>query len=191
MNTRKDKIQSIPSVDSNYNEPFEGLVETYYQIKGYITSSNKWFWYWPQDYKQSIYMDIDVLAINSIETIIVNVSGSLDKKIGFDRNGQLKDDMLKDLFVREHAYMKNVPQYQWLIKDKTVKKVIAFIWGNKLKERLLNHPKFLKNEIELLSSDEILSELEKKINLEKFQKSNNSFLKTVQLSIKRKKFPEM
>lgn len=191
MDTRKDKIQSIPSVDSNYNEPFEGLVEAYYQIKGYITSSNKWFWYWPQDYKQSIYMDIDVLAINSIETIIVSVSGSLDKKIGLDRNGQLKDDMLKNLFVRELAYMKNVPQYQWLIKDRTVKKVIAFIWGNKLKERLLNHPKFLKNEIKLLSSNEILSELEKKINLEKFQKSNNPFLKTVQLFIKRKEFPEM
>ena len=120
-----------------------------------------------------------------------SVSGSLDNKIGFYRNGQLKDDMFKNLFVREHAYMKNVPQYQWLIKDRTVKKVIAFIWGNKLKERLLNNPKFLKKEIKLLSYNEILSELEKKIKLEKFQKSNNAFLKTIQLFIKRKEFSEM
>jgi len=190
MDVGEDKIQSIPSVDSNYTEPFEGLVETYYQIKGYITSSNKWFWYWPQDKPQRIYMDIDVLAINSIETIIVNVSGSLDSKIRFDGNGQLKDDMLKNLFVRELKYMKNVAQYQWLIKDRTVKKVIAFIWGNKLKERLLNHSKFLKNEIKLLSSNEILSELEK-INLEKFQKSYNPYIKTIQLFIKRKKFSKM
>lgn len=191
MEAGEGKFQSIPSVDSNYTEPFEGLVETYYQIKGYITSSNKWFWYWPQEGKQRLYMDIDVLAINSTETVIVSVSGSLDKKIGFDRNKQLKDDMIKNLFVRELAYIKNVPQYQWLTKNRTVKKVIAFIWGNKLQERLLNHSEFLKHGIKLLSSNEILLELEKKINLEKFQKSNNSFLKTIQLFVKRKEFPEM
>ncbi|KKN27464.1 hypothetical protein LCGC14_0864360 [marine sediment metagenome] len=190
MNKMKGKFQSIPSLDSNSIEPFEGLVEAYYQINGYITSANKWFWYW-QDPKRH-YMDIDVLAVNSNETIIVSVSGSLDKKIGLSRNGRLKDEMLKDLFVREQAYMRNVPQYQWLIEDRSVKKVIAFIWGNKLKERLLNHPKFPKNEIKLLSSNEILSEFEEKIEiLEKFQKSNNPFLKTIQLFIKRNKFTEM
>jgi len=37
-----------------------------------------------------------------------------------------------------------------------------------------------------------LSELEEKIEiLEKFQKSNNPFLKTIQLFMKRKKFTEM
>ena len=37
MEAGEEKFQSIPSVDSDYTEPFEGLVETYYQIKGYIT----------------------------------------------------------------------------------------------------------------------------------------------------------
>ena len=47
----EDTVQDIPSVDSDNTEPFEGLVETYFQSKGYITSLNKWFWYW-QEVKQ-------------------------------------------------------------------------------------------------------------------------------------------
>jgi len=32
-----DKVDKVP-------DSFEALVEVYYQTKGYITSSNKWFW---------------------------------------------------------------------------------------------------------------------------------------------------
>ena len=40
----KNLVQDIPSPDSMQTEPFESIVELYYQTQGYITSSNKWFW---------------------------------------------------------------------------------------------------------------------------------------------------
>lgn len=40
----KYQIQSFPTSDSPVNDSFEGIVELYFQIKGYITSTGKWFW---------------------------------------------------------------------------------------------------------------------------------------------------
>ena len=40
----KDEIQNYPTSDSPNHDAFEGIVELYYEIKGYITSSGKWFW---------------------------------------------------------------------------------------------------------------------------------------------------
>lgn len=38
--------QTFPTVDSPVNDAFEGIVELYYQINGYITSTGKWFYKW-------------------------------------------------------------------------------------------------------------------------------------------------
>ncbi len=73
-NSSEDTVQDTPSVDSDNTEPFEGLVETHFQSKGYITSSNKWFWYWQEGKQQRGYKDIDVLAINSTEKMLIDIT---------------------------------------------------------------------------------------------------------------------
>jgi len=78
-------FQNFPVVDGFPADPFEALVEVYYQTKGYITSSNKWFWVWESGKKQGGYRDIDVLAVNDRETLIVSVTINLDDKISLKK----------------------------------------------------------------------------------------------------------
>ena len=54
------KVQNLPVVDSPATEPLEAIICTYFQINGYFTSSNKWFWVFDEDKKQRGYQDIDV-----------------------------------------------------------------------------------------------------------------------------------
>ena len=81
----KNDIQKYPSSDSPNHDAFEGIVELYYEIKGYITSSGKWFWKKSDGRQQRGYQDIDVLAINGKETIIVSVSSNFDDKLNFSK----------------------------------------------------------------------------------------------------------
>ncbi len=187
-----DQIQNIPSVDSVNTEPFEGLVELYFQSKGYITSSNKWFWCWEKGKQQRGFMDIDLIAINSDEIIIVVITGNLDNKIRFDKEGNLRLDMLRNLFIKEIEFLKNVPQYSWLL-EKKLKKIIAYVYGKSLKDRLLNNKNFLNSEIELISSDFMIDELIKynTVGTGKFLKTNNSIMKMIQLFIKKTQNPEL
>ena len=76
----ENKIQDIPVSDSPNNDAFEAIVELYYQLNGFITSSGKWFWYAQKGKQQRGYQDFDVLAINGQETIIVSVSSNLDDR---------------------------------------------------------------------------------------------------------------
>ncbi|MBO8181670.1 MAG: hypothetical protein H0Z28_02615 [Archaeoglobus sp.] len=78
----KREVQWYEIVDSPPTEPFEALVEVYFQTKGYITSSNKWFWVQERGKTQRGYRDIDILAINGEETLIVSVTTNLKDKIG-------------------------------------------------------------------------------------------------------------
>jgi hypothetical protein len=57
------EVQNYPTVDSIQTEPFESLVEIYCQLRGYVTSSNKWFWYFESGKKQRGDQDIDLVAI--------------------------------------------------------------------------------------------------------------------------------
>ncbi len=181
----EDAVQKIPSVDSDNTEPFEGLVETYFQSKGYITSSNKWFWYWQEGKQQRGYKDIDVLAMSSNETVLIDVTGELTDKIGFDKKRNLKSDNLNMLFYKEIKYLENVPQYSWLLEKRKIRKVIAYVYGKPLSERLTKNKDFLKSGIELLSSDKIIEELIK-YNQRKSLKTNNSIMKMIQLFNKKR-----
>lgn len=149
----KNGIQNIPVSDSPNNDAFEAVVELYYQLKGYITCSGKWYWYAEKGKQQRGYQDFDVLAINSEETVIVSVSSNLDDKVSFNRNGKINEDKLKKLkkyFERSEKYLQNVPEYEWLIKKREIKRVVAYLSFQKKK---LNEIKIImkNNEIELLS----------------------------------------
>lgn len=111
-----DKTEALksPVPDSSQAEPFESIVELYYQAKGYITSSNKWFWSWEKEKKkQRGWRDIDVLAVNNEETLIVAVTVNLHDKVGSKRN----KDNLRDYFRRVEDYLKHVKEYRWLTQS--------------------------------------------------------------------------
>lgn len=158
-------VQNYPNVDSVQTEPFESLVETYYQIKGYITSSNKWFWYFEKGKKQRGYQDIDLLAIDENETLIIAITVNLDDKIRYTRYGKLREDMMGKLhqyFERAETYLKNVQQYSWLVNRRTVQKVIAYAYGDKLADRV--KPELAKAGIKLVSANDIVKNLKEDIS---------------------------
>lgn len=124
-------IQSVPVPDSPAFDALEGIVELYFQVKGYITSSGKWFWVWDKSAKkQRGYQDIDVIAIGQDETLLVSVSSNLDDKAGFKRSGAFDDEKLsklKDHFARSKRYLKRVEQYSWLVKKpRSVRMIVAY-----------------------------------------------------------------
>ena len=153
-------IQNYPTTDSVPIDPFEGLVATYYQLKGYITSSNKWFWFWEEGKKQRGYQDIDVLAINDTETVIVSVTANLDDKVRYTRQGVLRRDMLdklNDHFGRVKAYLAAVPEYAWLVSGgRKVRKVVAFGSGDRLADRIRDQV----GDIELLYMRDVIQDLQ-------------------------------
>lgn len=158
----KNDIQKIPVSDSPSNDAFESVVELYYQINGYITSSGKWFWYKEKGKQQRGYQDFDVLAISEKETVIVSVSSNLDDKISFKRDktvNQVQLDKLLNFFKRSEEYLSNVKQYEWLIsKERKIKKVVAYLTYPKTKidqiEQVLQ-----KEKIELLSSKDFINDI--------------------------------
>lgn len=131
-------IQKYPSPDSQNHDAMEAFVELYYQVNGYITSSGKWFWTHGKDKQNRGYLDIDVLAINSEETLIVNVTSNLDDKIGLDKNGNFRDDKLERIllyFYKCKNYLEQTREYEWLIKGRIVKFVVVYSSAPKRRER--------------------------------------------------------
>ena len=180
-------VQNYPTTDSTPTDPFEGLVAAYYQIRGYITSSNKWFWVREERKRQRGYQDIDVLAINAVETVIVSVTGNLDDKVRYTREGALRSDMLErleDYFKRTREYLALVPEYRWLLDNgRQIRKVVAFASGDKLAERIRDE--IGKYGIELLSAKEIVRYLQATIAEQKKRglRTNNQFVKLMQLML--------
>jgi hypothetical protein len=181
------EIQTYPSVDNLATDAFESIVETFYQLNGYITSSNKWFWYNDErnDKKQQGYQDIDVLAINSNSVKIVSVTSNLDDKIRFKSNGLLNDEMLDKLifyFKKCEDYLNCVDEYKWIINkdveknNRTVDYVIAYsLPNNKLHDKISSVVD--SDKIKLLSPNEISNGLEKYVvNNDKFISKNNGGL---------------
>jgi len=117
-NPDRGNIQTFPISDSPVNDAFEGIVELYYQLKGYITSTGKWFWEYGMGKQQRGYQDIDLLAINGDEAVIVSVSSCLDDKINFSRSdGKINRDKLEKLqsyFSRTERYLNSVNEYKWI-----------------------------------------------------------------------------
>ena len=177
------KIQSIPNPDSPNNDAFEAIVELYYQTLGYITSSGKWFWVWEDGKKQRGYQDIDVLAVNENEVIIVSVTSNLDDKLRQRKNGVINKDMLNRLnsyFERVKQYLQSVSQYKWLVAgDKQIKEVVAYNHAvKKASQKVI--PVLKRNGIETLSSKHMLNSLSKYIKQPNL-KIQDQMLRTIQL----------
>lgn len=123
------QIQTIPVTDSPNNDAFEAIVETYYQSQGYITSAGKWFWVWEEGKKQRGYQDIDLLAINETESVIVSVTSNLDDKINTKGNVVNKEKLNRLIghFERVKQYLSTVNQYRWIVsKSRLVRCVVAY-----------------------------------------------------------------
>lgn len=125
----KNEVQNIPVSDGMSSDAFESVVELYYQLKGYITSSGKWFWCKEKGKEKRGYQDLDILAVNESETIIVSVSTNLDDKMSFKRSsGKIDEDKLRRLekfFGRAESYLRTVKEYNWLAAKKNIKRVVA------------------------------------------------------------------
>ncbi len=178
-------IQSYPSADSPPTDPFEALVELYYQLNGYITSSNKWFWVRGDGKQQRGYQDIDVLAINAQEVVIISVTANLNDKVRHHGDGSVHEEKLaslKNYFDRVKEYLKAVEHYAWLMDgSRKVRCVVAFSRGFGLAEKIA--PMLRDLEIEILSSKVLLKHLkvEVKVQEKRGLRTNNQIVKMIQL----------
>jgi hypothetical protein len=153
-------IQDKPVTDSPNNDAFEAIVEVYYQTQGYITSAGKWFWVWEDGKKQRGYQDIDVLAINANETMIVSVTSNLDDKINTKEGSANPEKLekLKNHFDRVQTYLNKVEQYRWMVsKPRKVRYVIAYNHAFKNSEVVKQGLRTAK--IESLTAKEMLGAL--------------------------------
>jgi hypothetical protein len=180
------EIQDYAMVDGNPHDSFEGLVEMYFQLKGYITSSNKNFWVFDRSKKeQRGYQDIDVLAVKGDETVIVSVSSNLKTKVN---TREVKSGTLEH-FDRVESYLNAVEDYGWLIRRKP-RKVIAYMTGHKTTRGLDAVRKLLnRHEIELLSvykiSDYLLRRIKTLKDPEKHGlKAENELVRLLQVWLK-------
>ena len=176
------QIQNIPTTDSPNHDAFEAIVETYYQTQGYITSSGKWFWVWESGKKQRGYQDIDVLAINGNETIIISVSSNLDDKINTQKQSANIEKLEKLIghFNRIKKYLDSVEQYNWLTKERNIRYVVAYASTSKKTLPLITTT-LKENGINLLSTQEIMIFLHEHVR-QSHLKFQNQLLRTIQLS---------
>ncbi len=89
------------------------------------------------------------------------------------------------MFYKEIKYLESFPQYSWLLEKRKIRKIIAYVYGKTLSERLTKNEEFLKSGIELLPSDKIIEDL-KEYNQKKTLKTNNSVMKMIQLFINKR-----
>jgi hypothetical protein len=179
-----DEIQNYPVSNSPNHDAFEGIVELYFDLMGYITSSGKWFWKKEDGNQQRGYQDIDVLAINGEETIIVSVSSNFDDKLNFSKGeiNEEKSKKLLDSFKRVYDFLANTEKYKWLVSsDRKVLQVIALI--NSPKD-LTKYNKFLDDHnIKILIIQDIIKEIFKYLedNSDKGLKIQNQTLRLIQI----------
>jgi hypothetical protein len=177
----KNDIQNYPTSDSPNHDAFEGIVELYYEIKGYITSSGKWFWKKADGKQQRGYQDIDVLAINGNETIIVSVSSNFDDKFSFSQGELNIEKAYKTLeyFNRVSEYLKATEQYNWLASEhREIKKVLAVINTPNIEK----FQPFLKdNQIEIHSVDKMIKEISEYLDTPGGMKIQNQTLRILQI----------
>ena len=130
------KVQNYPAIDSPPTDPLEAIVEAWYQSRGFITASNKWFWVHADSNRTRGYQDIDVLAVGKKETVIVSVSTNLDDKVRCDSKGRVNRAMLRRLrghFDRAETFLREVREYRWLVaRGRSITRVVAHGTGEKL-----------------------------------------------------------
>lgn len=183
----KDKgtIQSFPTSDSPVNEAFEGIVELYYQINGYITSTGKWFWKYEENKRQRGYQDVDLLAINGEKTIIVSVSSNFDDKISFKRGGVFnveKYQLLKNYFDRVVDYFRDTPDYKWMIEDnREIIKTIAVVSQPSSKHMGRISPILELDGIVVIDMNQMIDEIVEYLNDHPHTKIQNQTLRLLQI----------
>ena len=175
--------QTEPAADSPPFDPIEGLVTTYFQLQGYITSSNKWFWVWEEGKQQRGYQDMDVLAVKSRETVIVSATGNLDDKVRRTSSGDINQGMVDRLvsyFDRCTHYLRSVPDYEWLVApDRSVRRVVVYKSGQGLAKTIDEH--LGQHGIELLDVHVLMEAVQNAVHTQKNIRTNNQILKLLQI----------
>lgn len=143
-----NKVQNYVTIDGNSESSFETLAELFFQTKGYITASNKWFWYKEASKKQRGYQDIDIIAIKKDESVLIAVTSELDKD-------QTKN--LPRFFNKAIEYLKSVSEYSWLTEN--LKKIIVYGIGSSPCVKQLKDEGF-----ELIDQQEIINGLIEYLN---------------------------
>ena len=158
MEKERQTIFTEPVEDGEPGDPMEPIVALWYQLRGYITASNKWFWVWRKGKKLRGHKDIDLVALNNEETVLVSVTQNLDDKIPRPSRGDPDLSKIKAYFRDVEQYLSTVQEYQWLVDKQTrrVKKVLVYNSGNPSKILL---DKLKKEDIRLKKFQEILSEI--------------------------------
>lgn len=150
MNNSTVARVAIP--DSPNNDAFEAIVELYYQLRGYITSSGKWFGVKDKEKQQRGYADMDVLAVNGKETLIVSVTTCLKQKI--DKGGEI--EKLVTYYKNAEEYLKGTECYEWMGEKGRIKKVIAYKEGYKQSSAMEKYKEKIEGKgITIISGEEI------------------------------------
>ena len=136
-------ISLLNYADCNPRDSFEEVVELYYQSKGYITSSNKWF---------ASKKDLDVLAINQHETLLISV------KTKFREHKNI--DELKEYFSFVENELVHINEYKWLIDRNTrkIKHILAYIQSS---ENILNK---LPKDVETVDIKDIFTDFKRQLD---------------------------
>ena len=145
-------VLTKPVEDGEPADPTETLTELYFQLRGYITATNKWFWIWEDGKKQRGYQDIDLIAVNGSETVLVSVTQNLDGKIRAPSTDHADISKVVDYFERVKAYLRAVPEYNWLL-DRRVRMVLVYGYGSPGKDLQMA---LYSAGVELSSMDDIL-----------------------------------
>lgn len=169
------KVQNYSSIDSPPTDPLEAIVEAWYQSRGFITASNKWFWVHVDPKRPRGYQDIDVLAVGKKETVLVSVSTNLDDKVRCDLKGRVNRAMLRRLsvhFDRAETFVREVREYRWLVaRGRSIARVVAYGTGEKLAETV--EKPLAQQGIDLLPLRTVLADLRQFV-----QKSRKQGLRT-------------
>ena len=171
-----------PVTDSPNNEALEAIIELYYQLDGFITSSGKWF-----NTEKANYQDIDLLAVNATETHIVSVSTNLKEKVTVTRNDAEDKKFVSTVsyFENVESFLQNVKEYRWLKEERKVKKILACL--NVPKNHVKQLEKLESKNIQLLTPSEFLPTFLQNKNLN-YTKIQNPTLRLVQVLINAIKF---
>jgi hypothetical protein len=169
------EIDNHPVADSLVNDAFEAIVELYFQLEGFITSTGKWFWVRDTEKSQRGYQDIDVLAVGGNQTIIVSVSTNLDDKVA--GSGV---DKLCSHFERVRLYLETVPSYKWMVAEgREVSFVLAYL--NENSKRHLDKIKSATVDIRAVGAKEMLDRIDQYLKANRNIKIQNWMLRLVQV----------
>jgi len=129
---KHSEIKFSPVRDGEPRDIFGSFVESYFQKRGYITSSAKKIanntYPDPEDIDHQ--ESLDILAINKDETLIVKLLIKEDEFDIINKDNSLNDKELSkinDFFHQAMEYLNNTPEYRWLTnKTRLIRKVIVY-----------------------------------------------------------------